>query len=294
MYNAFVKITAYAKLNLSLNVTGKKNGFHLLDSVVLSVSVFDKLTLTPRQDKTVTISDGGLLGENNVAYKAAVDFTDTFNTTGIDLTVEKGIPMLSGMGGSSACAAGVIVGLSKLYNVNDEEKLYALACRHGSDTVCQMHGGLVRMRGRGEIVERIPFGKRLYFVVMLFDEGLSTKEVFLSFDCNKTHVKACDNDKLIYALTSGNTDGIQSMLSNQLEEAALVSANAKLKNEYASLDSFCIANGMNKPQLTGSGSAKFLVFSNEKQAQNCKKLLYEKGFKAIVCHSVDNGVAFEQ
>ena len=103
MKSATVK--AYAKINITLNVTGVENGYHNLDTVVVTVDKFDKVTVTKRKDDKILLNLVGkyanynFIQENFNAYKAALKFKEKFNTCGVTVTVERNIPEGSGMGG---------------------------------------------------------------------------------------------------------------------------------------------------------------------------------------------------
>ena len=155
-----VRVKAYAKLNLTLNITGVSGGYHMLDSVVTSVDMHDLIVLKKRRAKLVSIIMRGQGSEDipydkNNAVKAAQLFIDNFGTNGADITVYKNIPMGLGVGGSSADAAGVLTGLSKLYGVNDLAGIKLLADKAGSDTRYMLSDGYARLAGRGNEVRQI-------------------------------------------------------------------------------------------------------------------------------------------
>ena len=149
-----VKIKSYAKVNLTLDVTGRAGGYHLLDSFVASVDLFDLVCVRKRKDKLVSVTMHGMDGEGipperNNAFKAGEAFVGRFSTAGADVTVYKNIPMGAGLGGSSADAAGVLNAMAKLYGIDDKAALGELADALGSDTRYMLDGGFCRMRGRG-------------------------------------------------------------------------------------------------------------------------------------------------
>ena len=99
-----VKIKAYAKINLTLDVTGVSEGYHLLDSFVASISLYDLLVVRKRKDKLVSVTmhgmdSKGIPPESNNAFRAGEAFVRRFSTTGADITVYKNIPMGAGLGG---------------------------------------------------------------------------------------------------------------------------------------------------------------------------------------------------
>ena len=126
------KFKAYAKINLSLNITGTENGYHMLDSVVTTIDVFDTISVRKRKDDKITLTMKGvganlLLDERqNNAYKAAALFKQTFDTKGMDITVVKRIPLGGGLGGSSADVAGVLNALKQLFKI--EKDVRGISC----------------------------------------------------------------------------------------------------------------------------------------------------------------------
>ncbi len=115
-----IRVKAYAKLNLTLAVTGVRDGYHMLDSLVCTVDMFDLIKLKRRKDKLVSVEMHGrgtetLPYEKNNAVKAAEAFIKTFDTCGTDIKIFKNIPVGAGLGGSSADISGVINGMARLY-----------------------------------------------------------------------------------------------------------------------------------------------------------------------------------
>ena len=102
-----VRVKAYAKINLTLSVTGVKDGYHMLDSIVTSVDLYDAVKVKKRRDGLVSVTMRGCGSENipfgsNNAVKAAQAFIEKYSTRGADITVNKNIPVGAGLGGSSA------------------------------------------------------------------------------------------------------------------------------------------------------------------------------------------------
>ena len=162
-----VKIKAYAKVNLTLELDGVENGYHLLDSLVASVDIFDLIVLKKRKGRLSAVTMHGMGSEsippeNNNALKAAEAFSEAFGTDGADVAIYKNIPIGAGMGGSSADAAGVLNGMAQLYGVTDREKLKSLADSLGSDTGYMLTGGFARMQGRGEKVTPLEIDQKLH------------------------------------------------------------------------------------------------------------------------------------
>ena len=256
-----VQVKAYAKLNLTLDITGAKNGFHLIDSVVTTVDIYDLISVSKRKDRLVTIAMHGLgcesiPYENNNTVKAAQAFIEKFNTTGADITVYKNIPMGAGMGGSSADAAGVLNALKKLYKITDEEGVIEIANSVGSDTAYMLKGGYARLTGRGEEVKPINSKLKLDFLIFLPKEGVSTAECYKRFDkLEKTNGRYSGNAE--NALLNGDVAMLCKNLNNDLFAPAISLCSA-IKTEYE--NALCFSpEGVN---MTGSGSAVYVIFQN--------------------------------
>lgn len=284
-YNAVMKVKVFAKLNITLNVGKKQGDFHKVNSVAVSVDIFDTVSVTPRQDNQVTVSGMSLPVDKNIAYKAATMFMQAFGTTGVDISISKGIPMGAGMGGSSADAAAVVYCMCTLFNVDKHSsQVHNLCASLGSDVYFMLFGGLGRLYGRGEQVEFDTLLKPLYFALTTFDHSCSTKEIYDTFDkCSSNQVYA-DNGKVMYLLANGqNAFALQSQ-NNFLQYA--VSSLSNYADSY--LDS-CQRLGY-RANMTGSGSAYYVAFDNKEQAQSLVQQLSAEGYNTTLCSTVPSGI----
>jgi len=125
-----VKITAFAKVNLSLNIEGRADGLHKLDSVMMSVDCFDTVTVTERADEKITVAfdDPTIDPVRNTAYKAAAAVCGKLHR-GADISVQKGIPVGAGLGGSSADGAAVLRALDLFYRLPVRQKSHGQAVK---------------------------------------------------------------------------------------------------------------------------------------------------------------------
>lgn len=261
--NMNVRVKSYAKLNLTLAVTGKIEGYHTLDSLVCSVDLFDIIKLSKRKDSLVTVEMHGrgtelIPHEKNTAALAAEAYVKAFGTCGADIKIYKNIPVGGGLGGSSADAAGVLRGMSKLYGFGSEVQLKTIADSLGSDTGYMLTGGYARLSGRGENVKTIDCKRRLHFLLLLPGSGVSTAECFSRYDTFQGVPQVSNNsEEAIQALNSGDLQALGISLSNALYPAAS-KINPQLQTAYEELQSFNPL-GVN---MTGSGSAVYALFEN--------------------------------
>lgn len=263
-YNIFmesVRVKSYAKLNLTLHVTGVKEGYHMLDSIVTSVDLYDLLVLKKRKDELVSIRMHGCGSENipfedNNAVKAAEAFIQKFQTNGADITVYKNIPMGLGLGGSSADSAGVLNGLSKLYGVNDRAAVKLLADGTGSDTRYMLSGGYARLFGRGDEVKKIESKLKLNFLLLAPKERVSTAQCFKTFDLSGEI--GGNSDQAENAILNGEKCELSKTLCNSLAPAAK-QLSEDIQTAFDELSSFDPLS----VNMTGSGSGVYALFENE-------------------------------
>ena len=281
-----VKIKAYAKINLTLEIVGSERGFHLLDSLVASVDVFDLIVLKKRKDKLSSITMHGLGSETippekNNALKAAERFSEKFGVNGADITVYKNIPMGAGMGGSSADASGVLNGMAKLYGVDDEAALDELSSGLGSDTKYMRKGGFARMRGRGDDVTSLPITETLHFLALLPRTSVDTGACYKEYDATplKTGEKNA-TEKAIGSLTLKNVEEAGRYLTNDLFPPA-ARLNADVKQAYDEALSFSPLGAV----MTGSGSCVLALFETRELCEWAKSR-YKGKCKAFVLKTV--------
>lgn len=181
-----IAIKAYAKINLCLNITGKEeeSGYHMIDTVMQTIDLYDTVIITKREDYECTSQIiGADIPEDN-ALKAAKLFSAVFETQGVDLVIHKRIPVMSGLGGSSTDAAAVLKGMAILFNVSSSE-LPDLAKELGSDTLFFLKEGLARCTGRGIEIERLEPLQTLFVLLITDTKGVSTKEAYETYDTLK-------------------------------------------------------------------------------------------------------------
>lgn len=260
-YNAImIRQKAYAKLNLTLAVTGRGNGYHNIDSLVCTVDLYDLIKLKKRKDRLVTVEMHGqgtetLAYEDNNAAKAAEAYINAFGTGGADIIIYKNIPVGAGMGGSSADVAGVLRGLSRLYGAGSERQLKELADSLGSDTGYLLNGGFARLSGRGEIIRPLDVKTKLYFLALVPREGVSTAECYGLCDTFPAIVNGTDS--AVEALYEGDIAGLGKVLCNSLYAPAAKLCPA-VGTAYDELAGFS-PPGVN---MTGSGSCVYALFEN--------------------------------
>lgn len=265
---------AYAKINLTLDVLGKReDGYHEIKSVMQTISVRDDIEIDVGTGKPWKLScdkEDVPTDARNLAWKAARVYCDAMyiDPDGIEIRITKRIPSQAGMGGGSADAAAVLRALNRHYG--EPLSILALAelgAQVGSDvpfcTVC----GTAMVEGRGERIRKLPDMPDCCFVICKPDFSASTPELFRKMD--ETVIgKRPDHRAMENALLAGDLGRIASEIWNVFDP--VVTAE-HLELNY--IKSICNSYGSLGQQMTGSGSAVFAVMpSFEYAAVVCNML----------------------
>lgn len=282
-----VKLKSYAKVNLTLEIVGLENGYHLLDSLVCSIDVFDTLILKKRKDALSSVTMHGLGSESippekNNALKAAEAFSERFQTNGADITVFKDIPIGAGLGGSSADISGVLNGMAKLYGIEDKVALKELADALGSDTGYMLTGGFARMQGRGEKITPLSVNITLHMLLLCPPTSVSAGACYRAYDESGVRVKngVSITEQAITTLAQKTQNDVGRYVMNDLFEPA-ASLNDDVKTAYEELLSFSPLGVV----MTGSGSCVIGLFETRELCQWAQSR-YKGKYKAIVAKSV--------
>ncbi len=203
-------VKAPAKINLYLEIINKRqDGYHNIESVMHTVSLFDILEFSETElNKIELVCENSELSnpEKNIVYKATKVFKEKYNINkGIKIKLTKNIPMGAGLGGGSSDAAATILALNKIWQVNDDIKnLEALGAALGADVPFFMTGGVAKISGIGDIVEKINTKLNLDFVLVKPNFGVSTPYAYSKVKFPLTNIRKIDN--IITSLEKGMFD----------------------------------------------------------------------------------------
>ena len=256
-----MKLKAYAKINLTLDVTGKReDGYHTLDTVMQTVSVWDELEIKKINKPGIRLfcnREYLPVDTKNTAFRAAQYFFEHCGITGqgLAINIRKYVPSRAGMGGGSADAAAVLHGLNKMFKANlPLETLVELGAKVGADVPFCVVGGTCRCQGIGERVEPVAPMPDCWLVICKPPAGMSTPRAYALIDqFPLTRVQA--TGKMVNLLSGGDLRRIGEGLANRI----LVSAGAF------------------GASMTGSGSAVFGIFDSEAAARASMQRLEGKG-----------------
>lgn len=276
---------AYAKINLTLGITGKRNdGYHTVDTVMQSVSLADEITVVKHSNISVNCVGVDVREKDNTAYKAAKLF---FDKTGIfggaKIDIVKNIPTASGLGGGSADAAAVLLSLNKLYDggLNSQE-LCNIAVSIGADVPFFIEGGTKRARGIGEVLSYCAPLPDCQILIIKHGKKPSTADMYKKLD-GAENSAVIDNDKFLQLLKDGSLKTVCGSLTNSFE---VLWDNSELKKLLCDTKPLCLS-------LSGSGPSVFAVYDNAASILKAKDILDNKKYECYLTRPVNCGVKFE-
>ena len=275
-----IKEQAWAKLNISLDVTGRRpDGYHDMVMVMQAVSLRDEVRIIKTGDSRVRAETNMRFipsDERNLAVKAALCYLKAIGQAGQGLLIriDKAIPVGAGMAGGSTDAAAVLRALNRLYGRPlSREALLELAGTVGSDVAFCVSGGTALAQGRGERLQALPAFPDCCFVICKPDFSISTPELFKKLDAAPLR-RHPDTAGILQALEAGDLPSICHRLYNVFEDVddRRLRAVAQIKSrllDYSALGAL----------MTGTGSAVFGIFSGEAAAEAAREALEkEVGF----------------
>lgn len=278
-----VKQKSYAKINLTLDVTGTRpDGYHQLCMVMHSVSLYDTVTLTLTNTGTIELKTNLPYlptDRKNHAWRAAELFYQKTGITGKGLLIEieKKIPVCAGLAGGSANAAAVLKGMNKLYHGElSMQELCEIGCQIGADVPYCIRGGTMLAEGIGEQLSPLPALPAVPVVLAKPSFGISTPEVFRQWDKAQ---RPChpDTQGMIAALSQKNINAVSQLLCNALEESAFeVMRSQGRPNIVAELKDCMLRMGAMGVLMSGSGPTVYGFFPSRKKAVQAAKELRKK------------------
>ncbi|MDA1017200.1 MAG: 4-(cytidine 5'-diphospho)-2-C-methyl-D-erythritol kinase [Planctomycetota bacterium] len=272
-----------AKLNLFLEVFGKRqDGFHELETLMVSISLYDSLTFSASDTGRVelacstvsgsTASDPAAhdlpLDDRNLIVRAAELLRNTTGTAkGVQIRLTKRIPIAGGLAGGSSDAAATLMGLNGFWKLGlSASELQELGSQLGSDIAFFLNSTPAAIcRGRGELIESLAIPMNLHFVVAKPSSGLSTANVF-------KHCRPADQPRsigpLVQALQHGELRKVGDCLHNRLQQPA-ESLSIDVKSLNSKFSELPLAGHL----MSGSGTCCFGVCGDARIARRIARQL---------------------
>lgn len=268
-----MKERAYAKINLCLNVRGRRDdGYHELEMIMVPIDFYDTLEMLPSDETRLSNNRTYIpVNEKNTVIKAIQVLRERYGfTEHFDCRLQKHIPTRAGLAGGSADAAAAIRMINRMLNLGmSTQDMIDCARQVGADVPFCILSRPALVKGIGEVI--VPFDCRPDFHILLVKprRGVSTKEAFEI--CDSTDPAHPDCRRMCEALISGSYDDIIASLGNSLEDAAL-----QLVPEIRQVKQALSTLGFDGVLMSGSGSTVFGITRDEKLLDRAMELLRQQ------------------
>lgn len=287
-----IALKAPAKINLSLAITGKRaDGYHLLRSVMQSVTLYDSVRISKTADQKITIiCDKAEIpcDRSNIVYKAAEAF---FSYTGLPISglaiqLEKRIPSQAGLGGGSADGSAVILGLNKLFETGlGTAELCRIGETVGADVPFCLIGGTALAEGIGEQLTPVSPLPNCYMIIAKPPVGSSTVEAYRKYD-EATWQYTDHTDALLNSLAKQDLKEASGYLFNLFEQLVPLP-------EVQTIKTLLLQNGGLQAVMSGSGSAVYGIFDNKEKAEKAFAVCQKEYQEVFFCVPCSEGITEE-
>ena len=267
---------AYAKINLGLDVLRRReDGYHEVKMIMQTVDIYDVLTFVKAPADVFRLSvDSAQIpdDDNNLVLKAArLLFTTAGIDAGVEVTLQKNIPVAAGMAGGSTDAAATLIGLNALYDLRfTTEQLQEIGVKLGADIPYCIMGGTALSQGIGEILRPLPAPPRAHLVIAKPDLMISTKYVYENLHANSLKVHP-NIDGMIEALSNQDLTKMCSLMGNVLE-----TVTEKENPIITQIKDLMKEQGATGALMSGSGPTVFSIFTEEEKARSCFQKIQEE------------------
>lgn len=253
---------APAKINLTLDVLHKRpDGFHEVEMIMTTVDLADRVWIRPTDNGRITIKASERFvpsDRKNLAYQAAELLQRQYGIReGVEITLEKSIPVAAGLAGGSSDAAATLRGLNRLWNLGiGADELATLGARIGSDVSFCVHGGTALATGRGEIIKNLPAPPNCWVILAKPAISVSTGDIYGNLDLST--VNHPQTLSMIEALGAGDYDKMCQSVGNVLEGVTM-----DLHPQVVMLKEQMKKFGADAVLMSGSGPTVFGLVKHE-------------------------------
>lgn len=274
-----MKVKAAAKINIMLDVLGTlPNGYHSLFMIMQSVSCYDEVRVDRTDSGKIIIKtkDSRVpVDEKNIAHKAASAFFDycKINNRGIEIEIEKNIPMAAGLAGGSADGAAVIYLLNELYGTSlSLFSMCEIGEKVGADVPFSITGGTALCMDAGGVIAPLPALENCYILLCKPEMDVSTKGAYKLID-EAQRLRHADKTAMLYAMKHSDYSLMCEKANNVFEQVIDVPKRPYIKAEMKRC-------GAQTALMSGSGPTVYGIFDDKDKALNCKNRL-SKHFKEV-------------
>ena len=290
MHAAMLKIKSPAKINLVLEVLGKRaDDYHDVRTVMQSIDLCDELGIEEHPiDRHLELHTDTMscpVDEKNLVWQAIHWLRDaTGFDVGLAITIDKNIPIGGGLGGGSSNAGAVLVALIARYELDiSRDDLHRIASRIGSDVSFFLVGGTALATGRGEIVQKAPDLPKTAFVLAKPGISVDTARVYAGLRLRQTaDGRASTANACAAFLDHPHGAKRWELLKNDLQPAA-----RRLYPRIDEVFAMFSALGIDRAMLSGSGATVFAPVASLNAGKELVVRLETAGFWAATCESID-------
>ena len=284
--SGFQKFLAPSKINLFLHITGQRaDGYHLLQTVFRLLDLYDNIYLKPTQSINIKRVNNiaGVSEAQDLCVRAAKLLQQHTNCQqGVEIYVEKKIPMGGGLGGGSSDAATVLLALNRLWHLNlSREELQVLGLKLGADVPFFIFGKNAWAEGVGEQLQAINLADA-YYVILNPNVHVSTAQIFANKQLTKNTIPKTMSTFLGMANSSASNSvagNINAEFTNQLEKIVC--------SEYPPvLDCLTWLKQFGDARMSGSGASVFLEVADKKIALDIRSQV-SKEIQAFVAKGLN-------
>ncbi|MDE2484084.1 MAG: 4-(cytidine 5'-diphospho)-2-C-methyl-D-erythritol kinase [candidate division NC10 bacterium] len=285
-----VTLTSPSKINLFLEVLGRRDdGYHEICSIVVLTELCDTIILERRTSGiTIWARDPKVpSGPDNLCHRAA-DLLLRYSGAhgGVNIRIEKHIPIAGGMGGGSSNAAATLWGLNLLYDLGwPREELTCLGSELGSDVPLFFCREAAFVRGRGERVDELAALAPRWLVIANPGMEISTASVYRRLRLPLTSEKAGFTMRNL--VESGQEEAALSYCFNRLEDVVL-----EAYPSVANLKQRLLLLGASPVLVSGSGPTVFGIMREAEMAKRVASSLVESGIAAVACRTLEKNPLF--
>ena len=277
-----MRLRAFAKINLGLDILRKReDGYHEVRMIMQTIQMYDVLEMKKVKKPGISLSVNYPYipsDERNLVYKAAKLLMDEFQVKeGVDIRLEKFIPVAAGMAGGSSDAAAAMVGINHLFKLGLSEKdLMDRAVNIGADVPSCIMRGTALAEGIGEKLTRIAQVPDCYVLIGKPGIGVSTKTAYESLQLDKIQSHP-DIDGMIRDIENGNLLEMTDKMGNVFESGII--GKYPVIGEIKDLME---ANGALKAMMSGSGPTVFGIFDDREKMEAAAAVLRQSNLAKTV------------
>ncbi|KAB2953023.1 4-(cytidine 5'-diphospho)-2-C-methyl-D-erythritol kinase [Heliorestis acidaminivorans] len=277
---------APAKINLSLDVLGRRSdGYHQVEMIMQTIDLFDKVSVRRRDDDSFCLyggNDEAPPEASNLVYKTALLVKQIKGQqSGLDIFLDKKIPVAAGLAGGSSDAAAMMKLLNKLWNLNcSAQEMELLLAKLGSDIPFLVQGGTALATGRGEILQALPAAPAFWVILIKPSFGVSTPKVYQALQAplwvEQSHtasgaIRGAHTVAMLKALEQGSYSAMIAALGNELEKVTI-----EWHPQLEEYKQYLLDQGCDQALMSGSGPTIMGFVQQEKKAREIASSIAEK------------------